>query len=596
MFNFSGGTTTWRQARECALARRRLRRGGAALGHEIGRFRKEEDGNAIILTLFMFVFMLIMAGLGIDLMRHEMERTHLQATLDSAVLAGAGAPIGSEVDDVKDIIEDYFAKSDMSQYLHDIDTDGEGDDDDIETSLNATRAYAEASMNIDTYLMKLSGVDQLKAFGAAEAEVRTPKLEVSLVLDVSGSMEGNKLTNLQSAAKNFVTTILNGSDPGNTVISLIPFSWNVAPGREIYDALTVNETHDYSSCLRFSSSHYNSAAIYPASSYDQQIYTSLYGGFDNLDAEWRSCFPEDRAQILPYSMSESDLYARINALDADGNTSAHIGMKWGAAMLDPQFSSVFTALQDPEVGVVDASLANIPSSYTEGDTLKIIVLMADGQNTDSYYFDANSPYRGNNSPVYRITFQEMEFKYGYFTWNVSRRYESTSYVSYCGYSFFECIYEPADEEKTSYFVRDGNQYYDVEDDDWLNSHEMSNLRESEGYVGEERLTWEKAWGLMSPDWYGNLTGDWGPWNDYRYSEREGGGTKDTRMQAICSATKGQGVVVYTIGYSISSGGNAETQLRNCASSGNHYYPTNGSNISAAFSSIASNVQNLRLTQ
>ena len=587
---FSGGRTTWRRASEVALARRRMRRGGNGLSDEIGRFGREEDGNAIILTLFMFVFMLIMAGLGIDLMRHEMERTHLQATLDSAVLAGAGAPIGSEVDDVKAIIEDYFAKSDMTEYLHEI----QGDD--IETTLNATRAYAEASMTLDTYLMKLSGVDQLKAAGAAEAEVRTPKLEVSLVLDVSGSMEGSKMTNLKSAAKKFVTTILDGSEPGNTVISLVPFSWNVAPGREIYDALTVNETHDYSSCLRFYSSDYNSAGINPSTYYDQQIYTSLYGGFDSLDAEWRSCFPEERAQILPYSMSEADLYARITALDADGNTSAHIGMKWGAALLDPQFSSVFTALQAPGVDVVDDSLSNIPSSYTEGDTLKIIVLMADGQNTDSYYFDSNSPYRGADSPIYKITFREMEFKYGYFTWNVSRRYESTSYISYCNYSFFECVYEPADEAKTSYFVRDGNDYYDVDDNDWLNSYEMSALRESDGYVSQDRLTWEQAWGLMSPDWFGNLTGNWGPWNDYRYSQRESGGTKDTMMQSICAATKTQGVVVYTIGYGISSGGNAERQLQACASSGNHYYPTNGSNISAAFSSIASNVQNLRLTQ
>jgi len=598
MLKFSDGETTWRQARECARPRRRLRH-GKALGHEIDRFRKEEAGNAIIFTLFMFVFMLIMAGLGIDLMRYEMERTHLQSTLDSAVLAGAGAPIGSEAEDVKAIIEDYFAKNDMSQYLHEIDADGEGGDD-IDTSLNATRAYAEASMTIDTYLMKLSGVDQLQAFGAAEAEVRTPKLEVSLVLDVSGSMEGNKLTNLQAAAKNFVTTILNGSDPGNTVISLIPFSWNVAPGPDIYDALTVNETHDYSSCLRFYSSDYSSASINPSTAYDQQIYTSLYGGFDDLDAEWRSCFPEDRAQILPYSMSEADLYARINALDADGNTSAHIGMKWGAAMLDPQFASVFTALQAPGVEVVDASLANIPSSYTEGDTLKIIVLMADGQNTDSYYFDENSPYRGANSPLYRLTFQDQEFEYGYSIYNVSRRYYDSWAASYCGYSWFKCEYTPTGEEYSLYYLRDGNDYLDIDDNDWLNSYEFAALKERDDYVEkdeeDERLTWEDAWGLMSPDWYGSKTGNWGPWNDYRYSERESGGTKDTRMQAICSATKTQGVVVYTIGYSISSGGNAETQLRACASSGNHYYPTNGSNISAAFSSIASNVQNLRLTQ
>ncbi|MEQ9673407.1 MAG: pilus assembly protein TadG-related protein [Roseovarius indicus] len=597
MFKFSGSRTTWQVARKRALAHGRAARGCHGLSQEIERFRDEEDGNAIILTLFMFLFMLVMAGLGIDMMRYEMERTHLQATLDSAVLAGAGAPIGSEVDDVKAIIEDYFAKNDMSSYLHDIDTDGTGTDD-IETSLNATRAYAEASMNIDTYLMKLSGVDTLEAFGAAEAEVRTPKLEVSLVLDVSGSMEGTKMTNLKSAARNFVTTIIDGSEPGNTVISLVPFSWNVAPGADIYNALTVNDTHDYSSCLRFSSSDYTTAGIDPSVAYDQQIYTSLYGGFDDLNAEWRSCFPEVRAQILPYSMSKSDLHSRINSLDADGNTSAHIGMKWGAALLDPKFSSVFTTLQSSDVGVVDASLSNIPSSYTEGDTLKIIVLMADGQNTDSYYFDENSPYRGANSDLYRLTFQEQEFLYAYSVYNVSRRYYDSYYEQYCEYysSWFKCEYSEEGQEYSLYYLRDGNDYLDIDENDWLNYYEFGDLQEREDFVRAERLDWEEAWGLMSPDWYGSKTGNWGPWNDYRYSEREGGGTKDTMMQNICNATKTQGVVVYTIGYGISSGGNAERQLQACASSGNHYYPTNGSNISAAFSSIASNVQNLRLTQ
>ena len=557
-------------------------------------FRKDEEGGAIILTLFTFIFMLVMAGLGIDTMRYEMERTHLQATLDRAVLAGAGAPIDSEVDDVKAIVVDYFAKSDMSDYLHAIDTDGEGGDDDIETSLNATRVYAEASMSIETYLMKLSGVEQLDAFGAAEAEVRTPKLEVSLVLDVSGSMSGWKLTNLKTAAKNFTTTILDGSDPGNTVISVVPFSWTVAPGPDIFDALTVTESHDYSSCLRFYTSDYNETAIYPGTAYDQQVYTALYGGFDNLSTGWRSCFPEDRAQILPYSMSESDLHTHIDALHADGNTSAHIGMKWGAALLDSEFQSVFNVLQAG--GVVDASLSNIPAVYGEAETLKIVVLMADGQNTSSYYFDQDSPYRGPDSDLYKITFAEMEFLYGYTDWDVSRRYTESWAEGYCGRSWFNCVYEPSDEVETSYFLRDGSSYYDIEDREWLNSTEMTALRGSEGYVGEERLDWEEAWGLMSPDYYRDITGNSGPWNDYRYSESESGSTKDARMQAICSAVKSENVVVYTIGYGISAGGNAETQLQNCASSTNHYYPTNGDNISAAFNSIASNVKNLRLTQ
>jgi hypothetical protein len=521
-----------------------------------------------------------------------MERTRLQATLDAAVLAGAGAPVGTEVPEIKAIVEDYFAKSGMSEYLHEIDTDGEGDDD-IVTSLNATRVYAQASMEIDTYLMKLSGVETLGAAGAAAAEVRTPKLEVSLVLDVSGSMRGTKLTNLQSAARNFVTTILNGSDPGNTVISVVPFAWTVTPGEDIYSALTVNETHDYSTCLRFNGSDYSDAGIDPDVGVDQQVFTALYGDFDDLDDSWRSCYPESRAQILPFSMNEAALHAHINALDADGNTSAHIGMKWGAAMLDPDFQDVFNDLKT--AGVVDASLSDLPTGYTEPESLKIIVLMADGQNTTSYYFDADSEFRGPNSDLYLMKYQQMEFQYAY----KKRRKGGLQYSyseSKCSNSNWTCVYEATGEEVSAYYLRDGNDYYDIEERDWIDDDDYDAIKQSEGFISETRLSWEQAWGLMSPRYYSEITGDWSAWNDYNGSEYESGSTKDTRMQAICSATKARNVIVYTIGYSISSGGNAETQLRSCASSANHYYPTNGANIAAAFNSIASNVQNLRLTQ
>jgi len=558
----------------------------------LGRFGRDEDGSAMLLTLYFLMVMLVMAGLGIDMMRHEMERARLQATLDAAVLAGAGAPQGTEATEIKTIVEDYFAKADMAGYLHEIDLDGQGDDD-IVTSLNATRVYAQGSLDMQTYLMKLAGVNTLTAAGAAAAEIRTPKLEVSLVLDTSGSMSGTKIANLKVAAKSFVTTILNGSDPGNTVISLVPFAWNVTPGENIYNALTVNETHDYSTCLRFDAADYDATGIDPNTAYDQQIYTAVYGSFDNHSAGWRSCFPEDRAQILPYSMSASGLHTAIDALDADGNTSAHIGLKWGAALLDPDFQSVFTSLQT--AGVVDASLANIPADYTEPETLKIIVLMADGKNTTSYFFDQNSAYRGPDSDLYLMKYQQMEFQYAY----KKKRKGGLKYSydeSKCSNSKWTCIYEATGQEVSAYFLRDGSDYYNVEDSDWIDQAEYDAIKASPGFISETRLSWEQAWGLMSPEYYNSITGNSGPWNDYVGSEYLNGSAKDTRMQSICSAAKAQNMVIYTIGYGISTGGNAEIQLQNCASSANHYYPTDGSNISAAFSSIASNVQNLRLTQ
>jgi len=565
----------------------------SALATRAHTFEAEDEGGMTIIALFVFILMLSMGGISIDLMRHEMERTQLQATLDSAVLAGAGAPAGATENDIKAIVEDFFLKSGKAEYLNEL---KQGD---IIATLNSRRVTASADMTINTYLMKLMGVDTLEAGGGATAEVRTPKLEVALVLDVSGSMGGDKLVNLKAAAKEFVSTILNSADDGDTVISVVPFSWTTAPGEAIYTAMksNIDDRHNFSSCLRFFEDDYAHSYIDPVlnadngPAYAQQIYTSVYGGFDAFHSSgWRSCFNDDYAEVMAYSISEGELHDRIDLLHAAGNTSGHIGMKWGAALLDPTFRPVATSLISQ--GVMDASLDDVPSLYTEPDTMKIVVMMGDGANTTSYYFDDDSSYRGPNSDLYELTFQEMEFDYA--------RHKYRNKISYseskCSRSRWICYYKPTGEEREVFFLRDGNSYYSVAEKKWLSSTEFSNLENSPEHVDTRRLDWEEAWGHMSPDWYEDVTGDSAPLDDYLHSQYEYGSTKNTHMRSICSATKANGVTVYTIGFEVSANGTAETELRNCATSVLNYYAASGVNISDAFGSIAANVQNLRLTQ
>ncbi len=572
------------------------------MSRRTGAFACEEDGTATILSFFVVITILLMAGLGVDTMRQEMERTHLQATLDAAVLAGAGAPTGSEVADVKAIVEDYFDKNDMSEYLNEI------QDGDIITSLNATSVYAEGELTVDTYLLHLSGVDELKAVGAAQAEVATPKLEVAMVLDVSGSM-WDKLDELQTAANSFVTTILNGSDPGDAVISVVPFAFNVTPSPEMFDALTVNQTHEYSTCLRFADSDYSDMSIDPDVSYEQEIFTSLYGGFNDFNDFYRSCYNDDNAEILPYSINETALHTHINAMTSDGRTSTHIGLKWGAALLHSDFQDVVDDLQ--VAGVVDASLDAVPAVQGEAETLKVLVLMADGENTESYVFDEGGSYVGDNSDLYRLTWQETVTTFDY-AWRYKKNGVDIRYSydeSRCSNDKWTCEYTVTPgPEQSAYYLYDSywDEWLDTEtvgpdigywwnSQYWVYDSDFEDFQDDDDFVSLERLSWEEAWGLMTPDYVYDYSHS-GPWNDYRWSSIDSGTIKDTQMQAICAAAKSGSVVIYTIGYEITAGGNAETQLEGCASSLNHYYPADSDDISAAFNSIASNVKNLRLTQ
>ena len=239
---------------------------------------------------------------------------------------------------------------------------------------------------------------------------------------------------------------------------------------------------------------------------------------------------------------------------------------------------------------------HVPSDYNEPETLKVVVMMGDGANTTSYFFDKSAPkYRGKFSDLFEVKYQDREFKYAYHIY----KYWKSNDESKCGRNRWECVYEANGPEESVYYLRYpyGGWYYSIDDNDWMTDQEFDDLEHTlAGYISTEQLSWEMAWGRMSPNWYGDITGDWSPWNDYVGSEYVDGYAKDSRMRDVCGATKTHGVVVYSIGFEVSQGGRAEQVLSDCASSSSHYYRANTTDISAVFNSIAANVQNLRLTQ
>ena len=70
--------------------------------------------------------------------------------------------------------------------------------------------------------------------------------------------------------------------------------------------------------------------------------------------------------------------------------------------------------------------------------------------------------------------------------------------------------------------------------------------------------------------------------------------KNNRTKDICDAAKASGAIVYTIGFEAPYSG--RQVLMNCASSDAHFFDVNGTEIADAFSSIATSIRKLRLTQ
>ncbi|MEY8840730.1 pilus assembly protein TadG-related protein, partial [Cribrihabitans sp. XS_ASV171] len=129
------------------------------------------------------------AGIGIDLMRYERNRAALQYTLDRAVLAAADLDQSADPDTV---VRDYLDQAGLLQYLTGIT---------VEEGLGFRKVEASAESAFPTQFMHMSGVDTLNAPARSVAEESIGVVEISLILDVSGSMgRNNRLRNLKVAA------------------------------------------------------------------------------------------------------------------------------------------------------------------------------------------------------------------------------------------------------------------------------------------------------------------------------------------------------------------------------------------------------------
>lgn len=350
-------------------------------------FSKDEKGSITIFACFMVIIMITIGGIGVDMMRHEMERTRLQAVSDRAVLAAADL---DQTLDPESVVRDYFAKSGMAEYVSAVHVD-EG--------LNYRTVTVDATNTIKTQFMDTLGVENLSVPANAKAEEKIQKVEISLVVDISGSMKNNgKMQNLKNAAGVFVDTVLKEENEDLISVSLVPYSEHVNAGPLIFDQLNINEFHNYSHCIEIPNSEFSSLQFNTTRSYDQMqhfqwnTYSNESGNQQNTLHD-TVCPRYSYERILPFSQNASYIKSQINQFKPRAGTSIFLGMKWGVGMLEPNFRPLTNTLAG--AGKVDSAFANRPSDMNDPETLKTVILMTDGQNDKSmripsWYYNSDS--------------------------------------------------------------------------------------------------------------------------------------------------------------------------------------------------------------
>ncbi len=336
------------------------------------RFAREEDGLVTLFAILMILLMILMGGVGVDLMRHERERARVQAVADRAVLAAADL---DQTLTPADVARDYFDKAGMADYISSVK---------VEEGLNYRRVTVDASRELNTMFMSKFGQEKLNVPAKATAEEKVNKVEISMVLDISGSMrENGKMDNLHDASDVFIDTVLKPENADLISISVVPYTAQVNVGQDIMDELNVNQLHSFSHCVDFDDSEFDLTAISQTRPYEHmQHFEAGYswnnrhrdntGSYDNISNP--GCPKQSYEEVAAYSQNATALKNRIANFRPRANTAIHLGMKWGVALLDPAFQPI-----NQEIGG-DAAFQARPAAYSDIDTLKTVILMTDGVN------------------------------------------------------------------------------------------------------------------------------------------------------------------------------------------------------------------------
>lgn len=252
----------------------------------------------------------------------------------------------------------------------------------------------ELETKAPTTLLKLIGINDIDLGISSEVGCAGKRLELSLVLDVTGSMDDSiagkkKIDSLKEAAQDVLDIFRTGMARGSARLALVPFSSAVNVGNLAADVRGVTEggvsetqgrskirfrlKNDYDTLLEWNVTQCVSERLGP------EAYTDAPPGCNgnSCSAPVGHVYTPDGAcpvgpAIVPLTSDANTIETAINSYTAGGSTAGHIGTAWGWYLISNRWSSLLPAGAQPEPGDTE-------------ELIKATIIMTDGQFNTQYY-------------------------------------------------------------------------------------------------------------------------------------------------------------------------------------------------------------------
>ncbi len=393
-------------------------------------------GNIVMLYALALIPIVGVAGFAMDMNRQKTVQIRIQAALDTAVLTVARESVNSDLD--KDALE-AMARNIFAEALSDTGSISIG-----EPVLTETDGIYNLSVSgsMPTAVMGVLGKPDMPIGKSASAAASAPdKLEMALVLDNSGSMDGSKIDALKSAAAALVNDLVK-PDAEHVKVAIVPFnnyvnvglgnlnqSWLDVPSSYTSNYETCTVDHDASiaaGCALVANTCTNEDGdTYACTTWQcpDGVDPVLNCTPQSATASWWGCVysrpapynVEDRSYhsqkvpadldfdswycpqpVTPLTSDVTTLTTAISSLKAESSTFIGTGLTWGLRVLTPAepFSegALFAApacngsnadICDPDhdgTNPMGTSYQGFDRFVQQGG-VRVLVLMSDGKNT-----------------------------------------------------------------------------------------------------------------------------------------------------------------------------------------------------------------------
>ena len=325
------------------------------------RFLINSSGTIAVTYALSLVPILAAAGAAIDFARFSSMQTQMQGALDAGTLAAAAAKDKTAAQRIQ-IGQDAFNANIVTGFASNYKST-------IAFTVTDTDVKATATANLPTTILAVAGVTDFDVNVTSDVNIpESKKAEIALVLDYSGSMAdvaGSevKYVAMRKAAIKLIDDVTK-DNADKVKVALVPFSHNVYTTLPKSMVLGQTGGGNWTGCTQDRQYPYNLTDATPTSAAG-----SKWGQPDVPDHAAWGCngYISRGLKIRPLTNDFAAVKSQLNTMYPYAYTHVALGVEFGYQVLAP----------------------NAPysegASYTDAGTVKYMVVLTDGAQTEPAY-------------------------------------------------------------------------------------------------------------------------------------------------------------------------------------------------------------------